>query len=104
MYYNSFECFLVLNKTSIFGCKKIKTFVFVCQVAKVFTVAIETLCDPEHCHYTYFRKGSRGSGFPFSMPVYTSGDQRIWGLTAIITHLTLKLVVPNSIDLIRTEY
>ncbi|GLG94100.1 Solute carrier family 40 protein [Gryllus bimaculatus] len=42
---------------------------------------------PLNFRYTQFR----GS---FALPVFTGGEYRIWGLTAIITHTVLKALVP----------
>lgn len=65
------------------------------EVAEAFTVPIQSLCDPRHFGHTQFRLGD-GSGY--SVPVFNvGGAHRIWGLTAVITHMFLmSLVTPQS--------
>ena len=53
-------------------------------------MSLERLCDPKTNGYTMFKKGG------YQMPVYTCGPRRIWGLTAIITHLTLRMLVADE--------
>ncbi|KAJ3623912.1 hypothetical protein MTP99_017575 [Tenebrio molitor] len=60
------------------------------EVKEVFTVPLEVLCDPSHIKHTQFRTN-------YSLPVFTGGKRRIWGLTAIITHLFLKALMPRNI-------
>ncbi|EFA09028.1 mitochondrial coenzyme A diphosphatase NUDT8 [Tribolium castaneum] len=60
------------------------------EVKEVFTVPLEVLCDPEHIRHTQFRTN-------YSLPVFTGGRRKIWGLTAIITHLFLKALMPKSV-------
>ncbi|KAK7869661.1 hypothetical protein R5R35_010025 [Gryllus longicercus] len=57
------------------------------EVEAAFAVPLQRLCDPKLFRYTQFR----GS---FALPVFTGGEYRIWGLTAIITHTVLKALVP----------
>uniref|UniRef100_A0A336LEB0 CSON008059 protein n=1 Tax=Culicoides sonorensis TaxID=179676 RepID=A0A336LEB0_CULSO len=61
------------------------------EVEKVFTVSIEKLVDDRYRHHTQFRSG-RG----YSTPVYTAGEERIWGLSAILTHLFLSALLPQD--------
>lgn len=50
------------------------------EVEKVFTVSIERLIDERYRRYTQYKSG-RG----YSTPVYTAGEERIWGLSAILS-------------------
>ncbi|KAH0552236.1 nucleoside diphosphate-linked moiety X motif 8 [Cotesia glomerata] len=58
------------------------------EVDEAFVVSLKDLCDPDKCGYTYFKKG-------FLLPAYTGGKHRIWGLTAVITHVIMKTLVPE---------
>lgn len=59
------------------------------EVEKVFSVPIARLVDPRYRGHTQFRAGH-------SIPVFTGGDERIWGMTAIITHLFLLSLLPKT--------
>ncbi|XP_059477188.1 mitochondrial coenzyme A diphosphatase NUDT8 [Neocloeon triangulifer] len=60
------------------------------EVEAVFSLSIEQLCDPLVCRHTQFR--SRGMVLPvFQAP----GQQTVWGLTAVISHIMLKALVPK---------
>ncbi|KAJ3645358.1 hypothetical protein Zmor_023024 [Zophobas morio] len=59
------------------------------EVKEVFTVPLEVLCDPQHVRHTQFRAN-------YSLPVYTGGKRKIWGLTAIITHLFLRAMLSRE--------
>lgn len=50
------------------------------EVEKVFTVSIERLIDERYRRHTQYKSG-RG----YSTPVYTASDERIWGLSAILS-------------------
>ncbi|XP_063244310.1 mitochondrial coenzyme A diphosphatase NUDT8 [Bacillus rossius redtenbacheri] len=58
------------------------------EVAQVFSTPLRTLCDPENFAFTQFRSG-------YVIPVYRCAGHRIWGLTALITHLVLASLLPN---------
>ncbi|CAG9763213.1 unnamed protein product [Ceutorhynchus assimilis] len=60
------------------------------EVDQVFTVALEDLCNPQNIGYTQFR------GAFASMPVFTGGKFRIWGLTALLTHRFLSSLLPHQ--------
>lgn len=62
------------------------------EVEKVFTVPIKHLCSPQCKRHTQFRT-NKG----YSVPVFTCGEERIWGITAVITNLFLKSLVPPEI-------
>lgn len=59
------------------------------EVEDFFCVPLTTLCKPENCRYTQFRRN-------FSTPVFLGAPRRIWGLTAIITHLFLLSLMPKD--------
>lgn len=59
------------------------------EVELVFTVPIEDLCNKKKIGYTQFR----GS---YSLPVFMGGPLKIWGLTAMITHVFLHAFIPNK--------
>lgn len=59
------------------------------EVEEVFTVSIKDLCDSNYHAHTQFRN-------TYSTPVYLGGQHRIWGLTAIITHLFLKALLSEE--------
>lgn len=79
------------------------------EVERVFTVPIIDLCRMKR--HTQFRAvpgsvqktkntGTTNSAFSpnsFSMPVYTVDEARIWGITAIITHLFLQSLLPPQL-------
>lgn len=60
------------------------------EVEEVFTVFLEDLCKPENIGYTQFRGGFT------SMPVFTGGKLRIWGLTAVMTYRLLSSLLPQK--------
>ena len=61
-------------------------------MAEIFSVTIESLCKAENLKYTRFRSPKTGS---YTLPVFLGGRYRIWGLTAIMLHLTLSYVAPG---------
>lgn len=62
------------------------------EVEKVFTVPIKHLCSSQCKHHTQFRTDPG-----YSLPVFTCGEERIWGITAIITHLFLHALLSREI-------
>ena len=66
------------------------------EVADVFTCSIEQFCCPQNQGYTQFRSG-------YTMPVFfwshATPQPKIWGLTAIITHQVLSVLVPEHYKL-----
>ncbi|NXG41590.1 NUDT8 protein, partial [Psilopogon haemacephalus] len=63
------------------------------EVEEVFTLPLSHLLREENQGYTHFR-GS-GGRYGYTLPVFLNGPHRVWGLTAIITELTLELLAPN---------
>lgn len=63
------------------------------QVEEVFTLPLAHLLREENQGYTHFR-GSSGR-YGYTLPVFLNGPHRVWGLTAIITELTLELLAPD---------
>ncbi|KAI4456501.1 nudix hydrolase [Holotrichia oblita] len=66
------------------------------EVEEVFSVSLETLCDPSKNGYTQFSI--------YSAPVFLGGQRRIWGLTAIITHVFLKSFLSKDIYSHKIKY
>lgn len=58
------------------------------EVDEAFVVSLKDLCQPKHCRYTQFRNN-------YTLPTYIGGKYRIWGLTAMITHIIMKALVPD---------
>ncbi|XP_069951349.1 uncharacterized protein [Cherax quadricarinatus] len=57
------------------------------EVESVFAVSIRNLSRPQNARQTQFRSKKIPQGF--TLPVYIGSEPRIWGLTAIIIHITL---------------
>jgi len=82
------------------------------EVEKIFTVPIEVLIDQSVFRKTYFRFGDNKSPSPwdYSLPVYLTRPQRVWGFTAMYTNFILSILVPehhkfmNSLRLSTREY
>lgn len=67
------------------------------EVEEVFAVSLESLCDPTKLAYTQFRGA-------YSAPVYLGGQRRIWGLTALITNMFLRSLLPSKAYTHRIKY
>ncbi|GFR58329.1 nucleoside diphosphate-linked moiety X motif 8, mitochondrial [Elysia marginata] len=61
------------------------------EVEQAFTVPLRQLCNHANIGVTRFRNDTN----PFTMPVYTGPPHRIWGFTAIVTHILLTVLAPN---------
>ncbi|KAK3105344.1 hypothetical protein FSP39_023050 [Pinctada imbricata] len=59
------------------------------EVESVFVQSLSSLCDPHNARYTQFRSGNG-----YTIPVFL-GAHRIWGLSAIITHMFLHILAPG---------
>lgn len=72
------------------------------EVEKIFLIPLERLCDPTYVKHTQFRVKGMTSGY--SMPVYTGGDMKFWGMTATVTHFFLCSLLPKKIYNRRLPY
>ena len=61
------------------------------EVEEAFTVPLRHLCNHANIGVTRFR----GDGKPYTVPVYTGAPHRIWGFTAVVTHILLSVLAPN---------
>ncbi|KAM6274284.1 mitochondrial coenzyme A diphosphatase NUDT8 isoform 2-T2 [Porphyrio hochstetteri] len=62
------------------------------EVEEVFTMPLAHLLREENQGYTHFRTAGR---YGYTLPVFLNGPHKVWGLTAIITELTLELLAPG---------
>ncbi|XP_030339567.1 nucleoside diphosphate-linked moiety X motif 8 [Strigops habroptila] len=62
------------------------------EVAEIFTLPLAHLLREENQGYTHFRTAGR---YGYTLPVFLNGPHKVWGLTAIITELTLELLAPE---------
>ena len=58
------------------------------EVEEAFVQPLEMLCEPAHCRFTQFKDN-------YTLPTYLGGDHKIWGLTAVITHVVLSALIPD---------
>lgn len=62
------------------------------EVSDIFILPLDHLCDPRYFRTTQFRpKESVG----YKLPVYLGGPEKIWGVTALLTHVVLTALVPK---------
>lgn len=59
---------------------------------EVFTLPLAHLLREKNQGYTHFRTAGR---YGYTLPVFLNGPHKVWGLTAIITELTLELLTPD---------
>ena len=64
------------------------------QVAKVFTVPLADIFNPSMVHEEVLTRG----GMELTLPYYTCGTERIWGLTAFVLSEVLKKVIQPALD------
>ncbi|XP_044278670.1 nucleoside diphosphate-linked moiety X motif 8 isoform X2 [Varanus komodoensis] len=63
------------------------------EVEAVFTLSVPHLLQEENQGYTHFcHKGV----YSYTLPIFLHGPHRVWGLTAILTELTLELLAPGK--------
>ncbi|XP_074442678.1 mitochondrial coenzyme A diphosphatase NUDT8 [Larus michahellis] len=62
------------------------------EVEEVFTLPLDHLLREENQGYTHFRTAG---GYGYTLPVFLNGPHKVWGLTAIVTELTLELLAPG---------
>jgi nudix motif 8 len=72
------------------------------EVEKIFLIPLERLCDPQYVKHTQFRVKGMSSGY--SMPVYTAGAIKFWGMTAAVTHFFLCSLLPKRLYNRRLPY
>lgn len=74
------------------------------EVERVFTVPLSELAAQKH--HTQFRMIPRNISHisdhttfsaAYSLPVFTVNEARVWGITAIITHLFLQSLLPTHL-------
>ncbi|XP_078534138.1 mitochondrial coenzyme A diphosphatase NUDT8 [Lissotriton helveticus] len=63
------------------------------EVEYIFTLTIPDLCTEANQGYTHFRMHGR---YAYTVPVFFGGKYKVWGLTAVVTDLALKLLVPDA--------
>lgn len=66
------------------------------EVEQVFTVPLSYLSSNKSKRYTQFKPG-RNSSSGYSIPVYLTEFEKIWGITAILTHLFLCSMLPTNL-------
>lgn len=59
------------------------------EVEEAFFLSLKNLCDPSQYRHTQFRNN-------YTMPTYLAGKHRVWGFTAVVTHLVLNALVPDA--------
>lgn len=63
------------------------------EVDFAFSVPVNHFLEPQNCKFTQYRDGESPS---YVLPVYINLSQKIWGITALITHLTMKSMFPKK--------
>ncbi|XP_025409261.1 nucleoside diphosphate-linked moiety X motif 8 isoform X2 [Sipha flava] len=63
------------------------------EVQYAFAIPLKHFCEPANCKYTYFRQKSNRL---MVLPVYTNDYKKIWGMTAYMTWLALKSIIPEK--------
>ncbi|XP_077294907.1 mitochondrial coenzyme A diphosphatase NUDT8 [Arctopsyche grandis] len=67
------------------------------EVEDVFTVSMENLCDRQYFGFNSFKSG-------YTIPVFMGGKHKIWGLTAMITHVVLSCMLPQHVYPMQFQY
>lgn len=67
------------------------------EVESVFTVSLEHLCSPQMHRHTQFKSG-------FLTPCFVGGPQRIWGITAGLTHMFLLSLLSRQLYNRKLQY
>lgn len=63
------------------------------EVDKVFTIPLRCLSSNDCKQHTQFRPRT---GHGFSLPMFTCGERRVWGISAVITHIFLCALLPKE--------
>lgn len=63
------------------------------EVQYAFAIPLGHFCEPANCRHTYFRQPPNKL---VVIPVYTNKYKRIWGMTAYMTWLALRSVIPRE--------
>ncbi|KAL7991971.1 hypothetical protein Chor_016227, partial [Crotalus horridus] len=63
------------------------------EVEAVFTLSLSHLLQEKNQGYTHY---CRDGVYHYTMPVFLHGPHRVWGLTAVITDLTLEMLAPGK--------
>lgn len=63
------------------------------EVQYAFALPLRHFCEPSNCKYTCFRQQSNKL---IAIPVYMNNYKRIWGMTAYITWLALRSIIPQK--------
>ncbi|XP_014262128.1 nucleoside diphosphate-linked moiety X motif 8 [Cimex lectularius] len=61
------------------------------EVELAFAVALKHFCYPDNRKFTQFRFKKSG----YILPAYVNTEYRIWGITALITHIVLSALLPK---------
>lgn len=61
------------------------------EVDFAFTVPVNHFFEPQNCRFTQYR-----NGVGYVLPVYINLSCKIWGITALITHFTIKALFPKK--------
>lgn len=62
------------------------------EVQYAFAVPLKHFCEPANCKHTYFRQ----QNVLMMLPVYMNDYQKIWGMTAYMTWLALRSIIPDK--------
>jgi len=62
------------------------------EVQYAFSVPLRHFCDPANCKHTCFIQQSNKL---MTIPVYMNDYKRIWGMTAYMTWLALRSIIPD---------
>lgn len=65
------------------------------EVEQVFTVPLSYLSSDKSKRYTQFRHGIKSPGY--SIPVFLTEFEKIWGITAVLTHLFLSSMLNKEL-------
>ncbi|XP_025204732.1 nucleoside diphosphate-linked moiety X motif 8 isoform X2 [Melanaphis sacchari] len=65
------------------------------EVQYAFAVPLKHFCKPDNCKHTYFRQQSNRI---MMIPVYPNDYKRIWGMTAYLTWMVLRSIIPENFN------